>query len=129
VAIASKEYVNLNMKFGYHFNILDCYCSEKARSNHIYFRFAGGAADILKRSRRVHLIAVILKKYGFDIMTKGDILIARLANIRQDEMEDILDRLGRLIAYIRKFDALLSNDSAVERYAKKFLEGNYDLRN
>jgi len=128
VAIASKEYVNLNMKFGYHFNILDCYCSENARNNHIYFRFAGGATDILKRSRRVKLIAEVLKAYGFSLWTKGDLLVARLANMKRDEMEDILNRLGRLIAYIRKLDALLRDDSSIERYAKRFLEGNYDLK-
>ncbi len=128
VAVASKEYVNLNMKFGYHFNVLDCYCSENARNNHIYFRFAGGATDILKRSRRVQLIAIVLKKYGFGVMTKGDLLIGRLANMKQDEIEDILDRLGRLIAYIRKLDALLRDDSAVERYAERFMEGNYELK-
>ena len=128
VAVVSKEYVNLNMKFGYHFNVLDCYCSEKARDNHIYFRFAGGATDILKRSRRVRLIAIILKKYGFNVMTKGDLLIGRLANMKQDEMREILDRLGRLIAYIRKLDALLVDDEAIERYANRFMEGNYELQ-
>ena len=128
VAVVSKEYVNLNMKFGYHFNVLDCYCSEKARDNHIYFRFAGGATDILKRSRRVQMIAVVLKQCGFNVMTKGDLLIGRLANMKQDEMEEILDRLGRLIAYIRKLDALLGDDTAIERYAKRFLEGNYELQ-
>jgi pyruvate,water dikinase len=128
VAIASKEYVNLNMKFGYHFNVLDCYCSENARNNHIYFRFAGGATDIQKRSRRVKLIAEVLKVYGFSLWTRGDLLVARLANMKRDEMEDILDRLGRLIAYIRKLDALLRDDSSIERYAKRFAEGNYDLK-
>ena len=128
VAVVSKEYVNLNMKFGYHFNILDCYCSGNARDNHIYFRFAGGATDILKRSRRVQLIAIILKKYGFGVMTKGDLLIGRLANMKQDEMQEILDHIGRLIAYIRKLDALLVDDEAIERYAGRFLEGNYELQ-
>jgi pyruvate,water dikinase len=128
VAVVSKDYMNLNMKFGYHFNVLDCYCSETARNNHIYFRFAGGATDILKRSRRVQLIAIILKRYGFNVMAKGDLLIGRLANMKQEEMEAILDKLGRLIAYIRKLDALLRDDAAVERYAKRFMEENYELK-
>lgn len=59
---------------------------------------------------------------------KGAVLVARLANMKRDEMEDILDRLGRLIAYIRKLDALLRDDSAIERYTKRFVEGNYDLK-
>jgi pyruvate,water dikinase len=67
-----------------------------------------------------------LKEFGFNIKTKGDLIIARLANIRQDEMELILDQLGRLIAYTRQLDALLHNDSAVEHFAKNFIKGNYE---
>lgn len=127
VAVASKEYVNLSLRFGYHFNMLDCYCSENARNNHIYFRFVGGATDIVKRSRRVELIAVVLREHGFNLKIKGDLIIARLANIRQDDVEEILGQLGRLIAYTRQLDALLHGDSDVERYARNFIEGRYEL--
>lgn len=127
VAVISREYMNLSLRFGYHFNMLDCYCSENTRNNHIYFRFVGGATDIVKRSRRIDLIAAILKEYGFNINIKGDLIIARLANIRQDEMENILDQLGRLIAYTRQLDAVLHDDGAVERYSRNFLKGNYGL--
>lgn len=127
IAIAGKEYVNLSLRFGYHLNMLDCYCSPVARNNHIYFRFMGGATDITKRSRRVRLIAEILKEYGFNIKTQGDLIVARLANIRQDEMENILDQLGRLIAYTRQLDAVLNDDGAVERYSINFLKENYGL--
>jgi len=125
LAIASREYLNLSLRFGYHFNMLDCYCSENARNNHIYFRFVGGAADIVKRSRRIELISLILKEYGFNIKTKGDLIIARLAGLRQEEIEKILDYLGRLIAYTRQMDAMLHNDSAVKQYVRNFMEGKY----
>ena len=62
VAVISREYVNLTLRFGYHFNMMDCYCSENIRDNHIYFRFVGGATDIAKRSRRAELLAQILKE-------------------------------------------------------------------
>jgi len=127
VAVVSREYVNLSLRFGYHFNMLDCYCSENARNNHIYFRFVGGATDIVKRSRRVELIAAVLKEYGFNLKIKGDLIIARLANIRQEAMENILEQLGRLIAYTRQLDAMLHDDNAVERYVKNFIEGRYEL--
>jgi pyruvate,water dikinase len=127
VAVVSKEYMNLSLRFGYHFNMLDCFCSETARYNHIYFRFVGGATDISKRSRRIQLIADILEDYGFNIKTKGDLIIARLANMGRDEMEPILDQAGRLIAFTRQLDAVLHDDEAVERYRKHFLEGNYEV--
>lgn len=124
VAVASREYPHLSLKFGYHFNMLDCYCSENIKNNHIYFRFVGGAADIVKRSRRIELIAIILTEYGFNIKTKGDLIIARLSNLRQDEIEDLLDKIGRLMAYTRQLDVLLRDDKAVERYARNFIERN-----
>ncbi len=125
LAVASKDYANLNLRFGYHFTVVDSFCSETARNNHIYFRFAGGATDITKRSRRVGLISTVLKEYGFSVSAKGDLLIARIANLRKEEMEVILDQLGRLIAYTRQLDAELHDDRTAERYARDFLEGRY----
>jgi len=127
VAVVSREYVNLSLKFGYHFNIVDCLCTENPRKNHVYFRFSGGATDIAQRSRRVLFLASILKEYGFTIWTRGDLLIARLANIGQNQMEVVLDQLGRLIAFARKLDALLRDDTAIVYYAQRFKEENYEL--
>ena len=71
VAVVSGEYLNLSIRFGYHFTVLDCYCSENARNNHVYFRFIGGATDMIKRSRRVEVISFVLKEFGFTVTTKG----------------------------------------------------------
>ncbi|MDH4230985.1 MAG: PEP-utilizing enzyme [Nitrospirota bacterium] len=127
VAVISHDYVNLNLRFGYHYNMMDCFCSDNARNNHIYFRFAGGATDILKRSRRLELIARILREFGFTIKIKGDLIIARLSNISREEMEKILDQTGRLIAFARQLDAVLHDEASVERYARKFMGGEYIL--
>ncbi len=123
MAVISREYANISLKFGYHFIVLDCFCSENTRNNHIYFRFTGGATDMTKRSRRLQLIAEILGEYGFNIKTKGDLIVARLANIDRDEAENILDQLGRLISFTRQLDAVLQDDQAVKRYARNFLDG------
>jgi len=127
VAVVSHEYLNLSLRFGYHFNMIDCYCSETPRNNHIYFRFTGGATDMVKRSRRIELLAIILKEYGFNTKSKGDLIIGRIANMGQDDMEKILDGIGRLIAYTRQLDAALHDDSKVERYARNFLNGIYEI--
>ncbi len=127
MAIISREYANISLKFGYHFIVLDCYCSENTRNNHIYFRFAGGATDMSKRSRRLQLIAKILGEYGFNIKTRGDFIVARLASIRQADAESVLDQIGRLFSYTRQIDAVLSDDDTVERLARSFHAGNYEL--
>ena len=127
VAVVSREYVNLSLRFGYHFNMMDCYCSENVRDNHVYFRFVGGATDIVKRSRRAELLSAILRELNMRINTKGDLVIARTDNISRSEMEELLDHLGRLIAFSRQLDALLNDDQLVQHYISKFLEGNYKL--
>ena len=127
VAVISRDYVNLSLKFGYHYIILDAFCSEVTRNNHLYFRFAGGATDITKRSRRLQLIAAVLHEQGFHIKLKGDMIVARLANIGRDEMEVRLDVLGRLISFTRQLDAMLHDDGAMERYKTKFLSEMYEV--
>lgn len=127
IAVASKEYVNLSLRFGYHFSMIDCYCSEDTKNNHIYFRFSGGATDIAKRSRRIQLIADILKEFGFNITAKGDLIIGRLANIPQDDMVKVLDQIGRLISYTRQLDARLHDDAKIALYARNFMAGNYEI--
>ncbi len=127
VAVISREYVNLSLRFGYHFNMMDCYCSDNVRDNHIYFRFVGGATDIAKRSRRAALLGTILRELNMRTNIKGDLVIARTDNLPRSEMEELLNHLGRLIAYSRQLDALLDDDSVVDRYVRNFLEGKYVL--
>jgi pyruvate, water dikinase len=125
MAVVSGEYAHISLKFGYHFIVLDCFCSRNARNNHVYFRFTGGATDMSKRSRRLQLIALILEHYGFTMGTKGDLIVARLANMAQAEMLTVLDQLGRLISFTRQLDAVLNDDHAVAHYAQSFLDGSY----
>jgi pyruvate,water dikinase len=127
IAVISEDYVNMSIRFGYHFNMLDCYCSGNAKNNHIYFRFAGGATDLAKRSRRLDLLSRVLTEYGYAVKVKGDLLIARLAGLARGEMEKVLDRTGRLIAFARQLDAVLENERDVARFAEHFLNGQYEL--
>ena len=127
IAIISETYVNLCFRFGYHFNIIDAFCHDVERDNHIYFRFLGGATDIAKRSRRATLIATILEAFDFSVKTRGDLVIARTGNLAQSEMERTLDILGRLIGFTRQLDVQMTDDQAVARYAEAFLMGDYGI--
>lgn len=127
IAIISDTYVNLCFRFGYHFNIIDAFCHEVERDNHIYFRFLGGATDIAKRSRRATLIATILEAFDFSVRTRGDLVIARTSNLVQSEMERSLDILGRLVGFTRQLDVQMTDEAAVERYAEAFLMGDYGI--
>ena len=127
IAIVSKDYLNLSIKFGYHYSVLDCFAGETPQQNHIYFRFSGGATDMAKRSRRVELIASVLRDFGFAVRIKGDLLVARLDGAGLERSSALLDQLGRLIAYTRQLDAVLTSDEKAAAYAVKFLEGDYVL--
>jgi len=127
MAVISREYANISLKFGYHFIVVDCFCGEKAKNNHIYFRFAGGATDMTRRSRRLQFISAVLEEYGFGIRTKGDLIVARLANVQQAEAEVVLDQVGRLFSYTRQLDAVLKDDRDIGAFAQKFMNGNYEL--
>ena len=127
LAVISKEYVNMSMRFGYHFNMLDSYCSDTPRNNHIYFRFVGGAASINSRSLRIRMMAKILGAAGFIIKTKGDLLVARLSNLSREDIERILDQIGRLVGFTRQLDAILNTEAAADRLADAFLAGDYSV--
>jgi len=53
--------------------------------------------------------------------------VARLSHIEKAEVLDILDAAGRLIAFTRQLDAVLNNDSDIERYKKNFFKETYEL--
>ncbi len=128
IAVISTYYLNLSLRFGYHFNIIDIYSSPNVRENHIYFRFIGGAADLAKRTRRIRLIEKILTYYDFNVVTKGDLLVARLANIPIEEIQELLQMIGRLIAFTRQLDVIMDNDNIVEETFKKFISKNFNLQ-
>lgn len=127
IAIIGENYVNLCFRLGYHFNIIDAYCSDKERDNHIYFRFLGGASDVSKRTRRAMLIEKILIEFDFRIKIRGDMVIARHSNLIKDDMIRILDILGRLVGFTRQLDVKLDSDAVVDYYAEAFLMGNYEV--
>jgi len=123
LAVASAEYVNLSLRFGFHFNMLDSYCTEQPRNNHILFRFVGGAAAITNRSLRIHFMDRVMSSYGFLTKAKGDLLVARISNIPAEEIERLLTNLGRLIGFARQLDAAMVSTEATERLADDFLAG------
>ena len=52
LAVVSDTYMNLHLRLGYHFNLVDASMDPEPHHNHIYFRFVGGVTDLTRRSRR-----------------------------------------------------------------------------
>jgi pyruvate,water dikinase len=112
---------------GYHYGVLDCYCGETINKNYITFSFKGGAADDVRRNRRVRSIAHILEEQAFTVDVKGDRVDARLQKYPRQEIEEKLDMLGRLLIFTRQMDMLMVSEASVIAVAKNFLAGNYHL--
>jgi pyruvate,water dikinase len=121
VAVLSENYLNLTLRLGYHFTVVDASLFPSAQNNSIFFRFIGGAADLTRRSRRAAMLSSILEEFCFKVEKKGDLVIARAVNCTEEEMRDYLYVIGRLIGFLRQLDILMKDDSAVDHYFKRFM--------
>jgi pyruvate, water dikinase len=122
LAIVSKEYINLNLGLGYHYNLIDGNMSEDRNSNYIYFRFFGGVTEATRRARRIRVLAQILEKNDFAVESKGELIIARIKKLERPLMEDKFWLIGRLIGYTRQLDVVLRNEKDIDFFTEKFFQ-------
>ncbi len=127
LAVITPIYMNLHLRLGYHFNLIDARMDAEPQYNHIYFRFVGGVTDITRRSRRAQVLARILSHYHFNTVIKGDLVVARLLHLPKEEIRDRLQALGALIGFTRQLDIRLRCDQDIQRYAEEFLSRQTSL--
>jgi len=126
-AIIADKYLNFSSRVGYHYSVVDAYCGETINKNYISFSFKGGAADDIKRNRRVRAIALILKSFDFTVDVKEDKVDARFQKYPCPLIQDRLDILGRLLLFTRQMDMLMTTEDSVKQVADNFIAGNYKL--
>ena len=124
-AVVSDDYLNLNLRFGYHFVVLDAICTLTPADNYVLFRFSGGGADIYKRTLRADFLNQVLQRLGFDVNRKSDLIDAQLQGETKKTMEDKLDMVGRLLGATRLMDMYLKDESMVEGFVEDFMNGRY----
>lgn len=124
-AIISSSYANLNLRFGYHFVVLDAVCGDRAADNYVLLRFAGGGADIEKRRLRAVFLSRIFKRLGFDVSRKSDLIDARYTAGSQVNTAHTLDMVGRLLGATRLMDMYLKDEIMADAYADDFMQGRY----
>ena len=123
--VLSEDYANLNLRFGYHFVIIDTICGDEADKNHILFRFSGGGADFEKRMLRADFLSAVLRRLEFDVHRKSDLVDADLKAARKERVLEKLDMLGRLLGASRLMDMYLKDESMVNAYVEEFMQGRY----
>jgi pyruvate,water dikinase len=126
-AIIADKYLNFSSRVGYHYSVVDAYCGETVNKNYISFSFKGGAADDIKRNRRVRAISLILKSFDFTVDVKEDKVDARFQKYPCSLIQDRLDILGRLLLFTRQMDMLMTTEDSVKWVADNFIAGNYNL--
>ncbi|MDR3630429.1 MAG: PEP/pyruvate-binding domain-containing protein [Desulfocapsaceae bacterium] len=124
VAVLGEDYMNLTLRVGYHFTVVDARLGAEREKNSIFFRFVGGATDISRRSRRAALLMSIMEKIGFKVEGSGDLVIARVANSGGDRMKEYLYLIGRLIGFVRQLDILMTDDTTIDLYFEQFMKAN-----
>ncbi len=120
-AIVSREYLHLNIRFGYHFSVVDAICSEQAGSNYLNFRFKGGGAAEGQKAFRLQFIDQVLTAFGFETLSRGDMLDAAFARAPQAETARALTQLGILLAATRLMDVRLTSTRQVAEEVEKFI--------
>ncbi|WP_310600472.1 PEP-utilizing enzyme [Desulfobulbus sp.] len=118
LAIVGGEYLNLSLRLGYHFSVIDAYLGEDASRNHVYFRFVGGLADPERRGRRARFVAQVLAAMEFKTSVKGDLVVARLKLMEPDLLRAALLALGALTAFTRQQDINMRSEAdSAQRFA------------
>ncbi|MFH0784488.1 MAG: PEP-utilizing enzyme [Pseudomonadota bacterium] len=125
LAIISQEYMNLSLRLGYHFSVIDAHLASDRHRNYIYFRFIGGLADQTRRARRALFISDVLGAMDFKVFWKGDLVVGRMKFEEKDVLRSALFVLGALTTYSRQRDTSLYSDEMgkelFERFADTFL--------
>lgn len=117
--MVSKHFCSFTSRLGYHFAITEALVSERTGENYISFQFKGGAADNIRRVRRVQFIGDILSDNGFRVEVREDTLLARVEGFDMRYMLERLKILGHLIIHTRQLDMIMSNPKAVCYYRAK----------
>jgi pyruvate,water dikinase len=120
LAIAAADYVNLTLRLGYHFSVIDALATPRPEHNSIYFRFVGGFADPERRERRAEMLRKALESLGFRAKRQADLVVGRLKLLEREQVLAVLRFLGALTAYTRQLDIDLAGDADVARFMAAF---------
>jgi pyruvate,water dikinase len=126
-ALISRDYLNLSVKFGYHYSNLDALCSDDPGANTVTLQFSGGAGTGMGKALRIELLAQVLTRLGYSVEVKGDLLHAALKGLDCPAMEELLDQTGRLLGCSRLLDLAIPSQAEVQALTELFFKGEYDF--
>lgn len=120
LAVVGADYLNLSLRMGYHFSVVDAYLGPEQSRNYVYFRFAGGLAAGKRRERRARFIALVLERMDFLVTREADLVVGRLKLADDANLRAALETLGALTAYCRQMDTIMGDEGDVGRILDDF---------
>ncbi len=126
-AVIGTDYLHFDIRFGYHFTVLDVMCGKNKAENHCMLRFAGGGGDYEQRLLRIDFIAGVLEGLEFTVDKKADLLEAKLPPLPASIMQEKLDMTGRLLGATKLMDMVLVDEQMVAEYVQDFYKGRYSF--
>jgi pyruvate,water dikinase len=127
-AVLSRDYLNVNFRFGYHFVIIDTICSASKEDNYIFFRFSGGGGSPEGRLLRADFIKTVLTRLGFMVGMKSDLIDAEFKHGSLRVMQRTLDMVGRLLGATKLMDMYIKENADLDVLIDDFMNGRYDFR-
>lgn len=121
-AIIADEYMHMNIRFGYHFSIVDALCGQVPGANYIKFRFKGGGAAMSQRAFRLLFVREVLERFGYETQIRGDMLDASFSRMEADETARALRVLGLVLAVTRLMDMRLADEESARSESASFME-------
>ncbi len=126
-AVISNDYMNLSIRFGYHFATVDALCTKEPDLNYAALHFAGGAGAYVGKTLRLQFMANVLGRLGFATTQKGELIEASLARLDRPSMLETLEQLGRLLGCTRLLDMAIVNPRQLESMTEAFFQRRFNF--
>ena len=115
----SKNFMNLQSRFGFHFSTVESLASERDSENYLLFSLQGGAADMDRRAARAQFVADILADKGFRLKVIEDTVTARASALPRETVLDLMKIVGYLLMHTRQLDMVMGDQRSIDRYRAK----------
>ena len=105
--------------------MIDAMIGPGSGNNHVHFRFFGGGGGREQRGQRTRFLELALRRLGFGVDRRGELLNAWLRSLPQADSLTALSALARLTVCARQLDRFDMDEGWIKTLGDAFVSGNY----